>query len=62
MARALDGAWLDSYDRFGIDGSDLTSILMQLARSLVGAGEALARFITDERGEVRVQVLLAGAA
>ena len=58
MARALDGAWLDAYDRMGIDGSDLTSILMQLARSLVGAGEALVRFITNERGEVKVQVLL----
>jgi hypothetical protein len=33
MARALDGAWLDSYDRMGIDGSDLTSILTQLSRS-----------------------------
>lgn len=58
MARALDGAWLDAYDRFGIDGSDLTSILMQLCRSLVGGGEAVSRFITTDRGEVRVQVLL----
>ena len=58
MQLALDGAWLDAYDRFGIDGSDLTSILTLAMRSMVGGGESLLRLITTERGEVRVQTLL----
>ena len=58
MQQALDGAWLDAYDRFGIDGSDLTSILILAMRSMVGAGEAVLRLVTTERGEVKVQTLL----
>lgn len=58
MQQALDDAWSDAFDSFSIDGSDLTSIMSQACRSLVGNGEALLRFITTERGEVKVVALL----
>ncbi|HUU24087.1 MAG TPA: phage portal protein [Methyloceanibacter sp.] len=49
--------WLPAYDTLGIDGSDLTAILTLACRSLVGAGEAVLRFITTDDGQCRVQVL-----
>ncbi|MGH6866089.1 MAG: phage portal protein [Methyloceanibacter sp.] len=58
MANALEAAWLRAYDSIGIDGNDLASVLTLLSRSMVGAGEGLGRFVTTERGEVKVQVLL----
>ncbi|BAQ17478.1 phage portal protein [Methyloceanibacter caenitepidi] len=57
MRDALEDEWLQAYDEIGLAGDDLTSVLSLAARSLVGAGEAVLRFVTTEAGEVRVQVL-----
>ncbi len=54
---ALENEWLRVYDEFGLAGDDLTSVLVLSCRSLVGAGEAVLRFVTTDVGEVRVQVL-----
>lgn len=54
---ALEDHWLTEYDRTGIDGSDLTGVLTLLTRSMIGAGEGVARFLVTDSGEVRVQVL-----
>jgi len=59
MAQALDDAWLRFYEQADIEGAgaDLTSILERAVRGLVGQGEAFVRFVTNEDGELRLQML-----
>ncbi len=57
MARALEASWLALYDRIGVDGQDLGSVLTAAARALVGQGEAFYRMVTTPRGELRLQEL-----
>lgn len=57
MRRALESAWGRFYRRADVEGGDLCSLLIRIVRALVGDGECFVRFLTTDRGELRLQLL-----
>jgi lambda family phage portal protein len=57
MRRAQEAAWVRFFGVADIERGDLTEHLKRVVRSVVKSGEAFVRFLTTERGELRLQLL-----
>ncbi len=58
MARALEAGWSKFFAVADIEGGDLVSVLNRIVRGMVGDGECFVRFVTTQRGELRLQILV----
>jgi lambda family phage portal protein len=57
LRRSLESTWAVFFGVADIEGGDLTEFLKRIIRSIVTTGEAFIRFLTTDRGELRLQLL-----